>query len=40
VGIDRHRALQRVYETGETKKAVQRLFGNQVLAVKPVASTG
>jgi hypothetical protein len=31
VGVDRHRALQRVGATGETKKAVQRLFGNQAL---------
>jgi hypothetical protein len=33
---DRHRALQRVGATGETKKAAQRLFGNQALTVKPV----
>jgi hypothetical protein len=33
---DRHRALQRVGATGETKKAAQRLFGKQALTVKPV----
>jgi hypothetical protein len=36
VGIDRHRALQRVGATGETKKAAHRLFGKQALTVKPV----
>ena len=30
------RALQRVGATGETKKAAQRLFGNQALTVIPV----
>jgi hypothetical protein len=36
VGGDRHRGLQRVGATRETKKTVQRLFGNQALTVKPV----